>query len=173
MDRVMQNQAVTSNDRLRNFASAMRVQLVSVAVGFASFFATELMHFLLVPDIGRRWERLLAEGVSALIVAGLTAGLMHAANQRQEAALVRMQVISEMNHHIRNALGAISLTADSIQNEQSVRVISESVDRIEWTLREVLLRRKPISEKEIDRLRYSANRPTRQSSHAGQENTHE
>ncbi len=151
----------------------MRVLLVSVAMGLASFLATELMHYLLVPDIGRRWERLLAEGVSAVVVAGLTAGFMNAANQRQEAALLRMQVISEMNHHIRNALGAISLTTDSIQNQESVRVISESVDRIEWTLREVLLRRKPISEKEIDRLRYAAIRPTRQSSLAGQEKTRE
>jgi signal transduction histidine kinase len=147
------------------------MQFVALAVGLASFLATELMHYLLVPDIGRRWERLLAEGVSAIVVAGLTAGFVAAANQRQEAALLRMQVISEMNHHIRNALSAISLTTDSIQNQQCVRVISESVDRIEWTLREVLLRRKPISEKEIDRLRYTAIEPTHQSSHVGQEKT--
>ncbi|HEV3513628.1 MAG TPA: hypothetical protein VGS05_18100 [Candidatus Sulfotelmatobacter sp.] len=98
-----------------------------------SFFVTELMHRLLVADIGRHWERLLAEGVSAVVVAGLTAGFMDAASQRQEDALLRMQVIS--------------LTTDAIQNDDCVRVISDSVDRIEWTLREVLLRRKPISEK--------------------------
>jgi hypothetical protein len=109
-----------------------RVIAVSVVVGLVSFVVTELMHRLLVPDLGRHWERLLAEGVSAIVVAGLTAGFMDAANQRQEAALLRMQVISEMNHHIRNALGAISLTTDSIQNQECVRVISESVDRIEW-----------------------------------------
>jgi signal transduction histidine kinase len=173
MARIIREQAPASNDRLTNWAPTIRVQLVSVAVGFASFLATELMHYLLVPDIGRRWERLLAEGVSAVVVAGLTAGFMEAANQRQEAALLRMQVISEMNHHIRNALGAISLTTDSIQNQECVQVISQSVDRIEWTLREVLLRRRPISEKEIDRLRYSATRTPRPSNHAGQEKTHE
>lgn len=133
-----------------------RVIAVSVVVGLVSFLVTELMHHFLVADLGRHWERLLAEGVSAVVVAGLAAGFMDAANQRQEAALLRMQVISEMNHHIRNALGAICLTTDSIQNHQCVRVISDSVDRIEWTLREVLLRRKPISESEIDRLRYTA-----------------
>jgi len=111
---------------------APRVIVVSVVVGFASFLVTELMHLVLVPDLGRHWERLLAEGVSAVVVAGLTAGFMDAANQRQQGALLRMQVISEMNHHIRNALGAISLTTDSIQNQECVRVISESVDRIEW-----------------------------------------
>jgi signal transduction histidine kinase len=126
---------------------------VCLGVGLASFCATEIMYYLLVPDIGRRWERWLAEGVSALIVALLTLKLIHAANQRREAALLRMQVISEMNHHIRNALAAISLSTDSIQNQACIRVISDSVDRIEWALREILVRPKPIPEEEND-LRY-------------------
>jgi len=150
-----------------------RVIVVSVMVGLVSFLVTELMHRFLVSDLGRHWERLLAEGVSAVVVAGLTAGFANAANQRQEAALLRMQVISEMNHHIRNALAAISLTADSIQNHECVRVISDSVDRIEWTLRAVLLRRKPISEKEIDRLRYAATKEPYPRTYAAQERTNE
>src|SRR5579863_3783509 len=150
-----------------------RVIVVSAVVGLVSFFVTELMHRFLVADLGRRWERLLAEGVSAIVVAGLTAGFMDAANQRQEAALLRVQVISEMNHHIRNALGAISLTTDSIQNHDCVRVISASVDRIEWTLREVLLRRKPVSENEIDRLRYAPTTDPHATTYAGQEKTNE
>jgi signal transduction histidine kinase len=151
-----------------------RVIVVSVVVGLVSFRVTELMHRFLVADLGRHWERLLAEGVSAVVVAGLTAGVMDAANQRQgRLRLLRMQVISEMNHHIRNALGAISLTTDSIQNHKCVRVISDSVDRIEWTLREVLLRRKPISEKEIDRLRYTAANNPHPTTYAGQERTNE
>lgn len=149
-----------------------RVIAVSVGVGLVSFLVTELMHLLLVPNLGRHWERLLAEGVSAVVVAGLTAGFMDAANQRQEAALLRMQVISEMNHHIRNALGAISLTTESIRNQECVRVIFESVNRIEWTLREILLRRKPISEKEIDRLRYAVTKPAPINLYS-QEKTHE
>lgn len=169
MARVIRGQTVAGNGRLANWAPNLRVQLVAVAVGLASFLATELMHYLLVPNMGRRWERLLAEGVSAVVVASLTAGFLNAANQRQEAALLRMQVISEMNHHIRNALGTISLTTDSIQNEECVRVISESVDRIEWALREILLRREPISEQEIDLMRYATIRTSRQSTCAGQE----
>ncbi len=74
----------------------------------------------------------------------LTAGLMHVANQRREVELLRMQVIEEMNHHIRNALAAISLTTDSIENHECIRVISDSVNRIEWALREVLPRNAPL-----------------------------
>jgi signal transduction histidine kinase len=146
---------MTGADRSTYWNSNPRVKLVSVGVGLVAFLATEFMHYLLVPDIGRHWERLLAEGVSAFVVALLAARLMHAENQRREAALLRMQVISEMNHHIRNALAAVTLTTDSIQNQQCIRVISESVDRIEWALREILLRRKPLPEKELERSRYS------------------
>lgn len=164
MGHLAEEQTNTTADRSTNWDPSPRVTLVSLGVGLVSFLATEGMHYLLVPDLGRRWERLLAEGVSAVIVALLTVRLMHAANQRREAALLRMQVISEMNHHIRNALAAICLTAESTDNQQCVRVISESVDRIEWALREILLRQKPIPEKERERLLYfqprSAMRPT-------------
>lgn len=156
-----------------DWGTTPRVIVVSVVFGFVSFLVTEVMHRVLVPDLGRHWERLLAESVSAVVVAGLTAGFMEVANQRQEAALLRMQVISEMNHHIRNALAAISLTTESIPSQQCVRVISESVDRIEWTLREVLLRRKPISEKEVDRLGYTARKDPQPRAYAGQEKTNE
>lgn len=153
MVRLVRGQTIVS-DRFRVWSASPRVKVVSLGVGLVSFLVTEIIHFLLVPDLGRHWERLLAEGVSAIIVVLLTARLMHAANQRREAEQLRMQVISEMNHHIRNALQAICITAESTQNQQCIRVISESVDRIEWTLREILLRRKPLPEKELDRSRY-------------------
>jgi signal transduction histidine kinase len=151
-----------------------RVKLWSIAVGLVCFVVTDFMHYILVPDLGRRRERLLAEFISALVVALLAAKLMSALNQLRAAALLRMQVISEMNHHIRNALTAISLTADSIQNQQSIGVISESVDRIEWALREILIRSKPIPEKEQDHLRYFPVLSARvRSAYTAQESTRE
>jgi signal transduction histidine kinase len=171
MARLVRRHATAAADDPTDWDPGPRVRFVSLGVGLVAFLATEFMHYLLVPDLGRYWERLLAEGASAVVVALLTARLMHAANQRREAALLRMQVISEMNHHIRNALTAVTLTTDSIQNQQSIRVISESVDRIEWALREILLRRKPVSEEEQDRLRYS--QPQSMSTAMGQERTNE
>lgn len=129
--------------------------ILAMGVGVASLGATELMRYLLVPDIGHRWERWLAETVSAAIVALLTVKLIHSANQLRAAALLRMQVISEMNHHIRNALAAICMSTESIENQQCMQTISESVDRIEWALREILLRRKPLPEPEINRRLFS------------------
>jgi hypothetical protein len=134
---------VVDHSRDRGFQGIVRI---SVEVGLASFLATEFMHSVLVPYLGRRWERWSAEGVSGAVVALLTFKLMQIANQRREAALLRMQVISEMNRHIRDALAAISLSTESIENRQSIEVISQSVDHIEWALREILLRRQPMPE---------------------------
>jgi hypothetical protein len=168
---LVRGQTITSSDGATNWSTSPRGRLVFLGVALVSFLVTEVMHSLLVPDLGRYWERLLAEALSAVIVALLTVRLVQAADQRREAELLRMQVISEMNHPIRNALQAICVTAESTQNQQCVRVISESVNRIEWALREILLRRKPFQETERDRLRYF--RPRRTSATASQEDTNE
>ena len=74
----------------------------AIGVGVASFLATEFMHYLLVPGLGRSHERLLAEGLSALLVSFLTARLLQISRERHRLIIARMQVIDEMNHHIRN-----------------------------------------------------------------------
>jgi hypothetical protein len=126
----------------------------SLGVGFVSFLATELLHYWLVPDLGRYQERLLAEGLSALIVSVLVARLVSVTCQRQRLTMARMQVIDEMNHHIRNALAPISLSVDAIENQQLVSTISEGVDRIDWALREILPREVPLREEPWDSLSY-------------------
>lgn len=154
MDDHLPTQKTAARRDTESLIPALWSKLVPLAAGLASFIVPEVMHYLLVPDLGRLRERLLGEGLSAVVVALLTAGLIHLANQRQEAALLRMQVIAEMNHHIRNALAAISLSTDTIQNQQSIRVISQSVDRIEWALRKVLSRSQPLREEDRERMFY-------------------
>jgi len=125
---------------------------VAVGVGLVSFLATELMRYWLVPDIGGHRERLLAEGLSALIVTCLVAKLSSLTRQQHRLTLARMQVIAEMNHHIRNALAPISFSADIAENHQLIRAISDGVERIDWALREILPREMPLQEDLQDRL---------------------
>ena len=152
-DRLQTGRIAAKHDR-GSWVATFGSKLVAVAVGLVSFVVTEFMHYLLVPDMGRVWERLAAEGLSGVVVALLTAGLIHQAHQRREAERLRMQVVAEMNHHIRNALAAISLSTDMIKNQQSIRVISESVNRIEWALREVLPRSEPLAQRDRNRTFY-------------------
>jgi hypothetical protein len=123
-----------------------RPALAAAGVGFASFFVTELMHSVLVPNIGRRWERLFAESISATVVGLLTLALLRAVSRHRAVALLRWQVISEMNEHVRNALAEISVALKSVENETCAQKITENVDYIDWALKEILLRPLPLLE---------------------------
>jgi hypothetical protein len=130
----------------------------AVGVGVVSFLATEFMHYLLVPDLGRSHERFLAEGFSALIVSCLILKLALITGEQHRLTVARMQVIAEMNHHIRNALTPISLSAYASEDQQLIRAISEGVERIDWALREILPREIPLRAEQRDRLGYFQHR---------------
>jgi hypothetical protein len=130
------------------------ILFAALGVGVASFLATELMHSLLVPDIGPHPERLLAEGLSALVVSCLVAKVVHMSRERHRLVMARMQVIAEMNHHIRNALSPVALSLDATGNQALNRVIVEAVDRIDWALREILPRELPLGEGQRHQLGY-------------------
>jgi hypothetical protein len=134
---------------------------VALGVGLVSFLATELMHYWLVPDLGRHQERLLAEGLSAFLVSCLVAKLTSVTRQRHRLTVARMQVIAEMNHHIRNALAPISVSVDITENHRLIHAISEGVDRIDWALREILPREMPLREEQRDKLGYFQTRTRR------------
>src|SRR5512146_1056257 len=55
--------------------------------------------------------------------------------RRMEA---RLRAIADVNHHIRNALDRIELTAHVTHNQQLIADIGGGVQRIEWALKEVL-----------------------------------
>jgi len=105
---------------------------------------------VLVWMVGFGFDRLLArDGVTRTDVlltsnalTGVVAGFLFyslANNERLRRKLVRerLRTIAEMNHHIRNALQVITY-ATAADTEESVDLIRDSVERIEWALREVL-----------------------------------
>jgi signal transduction histidine kinase len=146
---------LSSRGRLRMEPNSRRFVLgVALGVGLVSFLVTEILHYLLVPDLGRHQERLLAEGLSALIVSCLVAKLASVTREQHRRTIARIQVIGEMNHHIRNALTPISLSADATENQQLMHAISQGVDRIDWALREILPREMPLREEQRDKLGY-------------------
>jgi hypothetical protein len=71
---------------------------------------------------------------------GLLAGVLVFAYERHQHKTIheRMRVISEMNHHVRNALQPIIYSPYLKEQAEQVRIIQEGTRRIEWALREVL-----------------------------------
>jgi hypothetical protein len=57
---------------------------------------------------------------------------------RHRAVLQRLETIAELNHHIRNALDQIELSAHTTHDSEVIQSINGAVARIEWALREVL-----------------------------------
>jgi hypothetical protein len=76
------------------------------------------------------------------VVGGLVYTLLSYANDRRAASIHRLQIVAECNHHIRNALQALTFTheARTQQGSREVSQIGDSVHRIELTLAEVLPR---------------------------------
>jgi hypothetical protein len=71
---------------------------------------------------------------------GLLAGVLVFAYERHQHKIIheKMRVISEMNHHVRNALQPIMYSPYLKEQAEQVRIIQEGTRRIEWALREVL-----------------------------------
>lgn len=111
-----------------------------------------LLIVVLVWLVGYGFDRLLArDGVTrfgVLLISnaltGLVAGflfysLTNYERMRRNLISTRLRTIAEMNHHIRNSLQVITYaTAAAGRNSESMEMIRDSVERIEWALREVL-----------------------------------
>ena len=70
---------------------------------------------------------------------GVLAGLVvyFYEQRRYKTVLEKIRVIEEMNHHVRNALQAISWAPYTEQDKQ-IKLIGDAVNRIQWALSEIL-----------------------------------
>jgi hypothetical protein len=97
-----------------------------------------------------------AESIDDLIIGVLAAIVIFAYEQRRyRATMDKIQMISAMNHHVRNALQTISY-APYTEQEKQMRMIADSVGRIEWALREIL----PGDASGMDKVKVEPNRGT-------------
>lgn len=78
------------------------------------------------------------QSLDDIIIGVLVAVVVFAYEQRRHRIMLnKLRVITAMNHHVRNALQAISYAPYTEQREQ-IELIQESVTRIQWALREIL-----------------------------------
>ena len=120
-------------------ASSAEINLVSAFAGFVVFGTAAMWEWLASQE---GWS-LLPMALVSDVIAGALAGVfilmvLRNIRERRVVMLRRLTAIREMNHEIRNALELIQLSAYSTQHQQAIATITDAVDRIQWTLREIL-----------------------------------
>jgi hypothetical protein len=118
--------------------------LVSLLVALVVSLIGIVLDWLLVKEGLPRLDMLIfSNGLTGLFAGGLFWQMAREAKASRDLVAARMKTIAELNHHIRNALQVIKFLGrqkssglDAVQ----LQLINDSVDRIEWALRELLPR---------------------------------
>lgn len=130
--------------------SLVRRVTVSVLIGLCTALLGAVLEGILEhhPALGK-------QAIDDFVVGIAVAILVFAYEQGRYRMIVnKLRVITAMNHHIRNALQTISY-APYTEQEKQIKLIQESVNRIQWALREIL----PAEESAPDSLFLNASMP--------------
>ena len=135
---VKQEQTKVAGDSWVYRASAKEVRALASGVGVAVFGAAVLFDKFFN---GHRRPRQLTTIFNA--VAGFAAGwfamkTFDRERERRRNIAQRLKMIGDLNHHVRNALQSIQLSAYSTQDQEIIASVGDSVQRIEWALREIV-----------------------------------
>jgi hypothetical protein len=130
-------------DRLGRFlveitdAPSGRISLILILALLAGVFEWTIhdliQYFAPEPNIAR----ILDSSTIAFLIAAITWIEIQAVQQRRRKVLEDMRVVSELNHHVRNALQVIQYASRVPEAKQQVQIIDESVERIDATLKEL------------------------------------
>jgi hypothetical protein len=124
--------ALRPNDRLT-------LGLIGVGVIFASLGLGEAVYRVVFLDFDGATDRLPIEMLFGLAFAWMTTKLARRIYQYRMETSARINLIRDRNYKIRHAVEAIK-PVPFPSNQQAIRVIREEVDRIEWTLTEIIPR---------------------------------
>jgi hypothetical protein len=116
----------------------LKVYLFGVTVLFASFGMGEAVYRLLFSEFDGATDRIPVEVLFGLVFAWLATKFVGGVYRNRKERSARLNFIWARNHQIRGAVEGISTLAHPLKNQQSIRVIREEVDKIEWALKEIL-----------------------------------
>ena len=118
----------------------LKVYLFGATVLFASFGMGEAVYRLLFSEFDGMTDRIPVEALFGLVFAWLATKFVGGVYKNRKERSARLNFIWTRNHQIRGALEGITPLAHPSKNQQSIRVIREEVDRIEWALKDILPR---------------------------------
>lgn len=128
--------------KLESFWTRRSVLLTTV-IAIVVFAVNLLQDVFLSAEGFSKWGPVvLSDVITGAIAGALFYQFAKNEKNRRELIRERMRTVAELNHHIRNALQVIKFWGVQHQNcsldEMQIRLMKDSVERIEWALREVL-----------------------------------
>ena len=111
--------------------------LIGMGVIFASLGLGEAVYRLAFLDFDGATDRLPIEMLFGLAFAWIATKLARRICQYRMETAARIKFIRDRNYRIRHAAEAITPMSYPT-NQQAIRVIREEVDRIEWTLTDII-----------------------------------
>ena len=130
-----------SDDSIRfQMIERLKVYFFGGIVLFASFGMGETAYRILFLEFDGAKDRIPIEAMFGFVFTWLATKFVGAAYRNRKERRARLNFIWARNHQIRGALEGIAPSAHPAKNQQSIRVIREELDRIEWALKEILPR---------------------------------
>jgi hypothetical protein len=111
------------------------VILIALAIGILTVAASVALDWAVHGIVRRIYASDILECVAASLLSGIVLVRLQA---RRRELLVRMQIIEDVNHHVRNALTGITLSAALRDDEALDIMVRDACDRIDWVLNVVL-----------------------------------
>lgn len=111
------------------------IALIAVFIGALIVFGSRLLD-LLINGIAR--GVLASDWLAGALVTVLCGAALVRIQMRRRELLRRMQIIEDVNHHVRNALATITLTTSLREDNELNALVKDASDRIDWVLSEVL-----------------------------------
>ena len=119
--------------------SAFKSWATVLAVAFVVSVVGLLFDRLLVREGVPRYDLMaISKSLTGIVAGGFFWQAKRLDRERRQFIRERLHTISEMNHHIRNALQVISFYSGKDRDEQTIVALGQAVNRIEWALSEVL-----------------------------------
>jgi signal transduction histidine kinase len=115
--------------------------IVLLALLFAMFvfvLGFGLDWFMLRQEDSIRRTVEISDAVSAVICGFVFLLFLRLYRQQRAMLRQRVEVIANMNHHVRNALQVIEFNSYSTADQEKLAAMKASVNRIQWALRELL-----------------------------------
>ncbi len=125
--------------------SAGRIWVIILLFGTTVFVMGMALDWFLVHQTGLRplVAALILNAMFGVVAGVLVYRLVAFERDKYNRILERLQVVDEMNHHIRNALQVISFSAHAASSESELSEIRNAVTRIQWAVREILPKVEP------------------------------